>query len=179
MTEKRKYLTFVRNNVELSKKYNMQYTTKVSSPNGMYEFNFLTHKSMSENNQRIEPDFYIEWNKSLHSGEHSEIQIVSDYLLDNELYKRGEVRPSLLHIHCSKKYPDEHYLCWTGKLEDEGSILKLLRYWSLGTVFTLLLKKDFLRVFSENGIFIEDHNRFYTFLKSVYGIEDCSQKRGF
>ena len=136
----------------------------------IFDLGFIVHESNSLENQRIESEFYVKWNDGIHTGIHHEIEILSPQLLDSKLYQRGMVSPSKLHIHRSKKFTDQYYVCWTGHLPNINVMLKIVNFWSVGSVYSLMHEKDFATMMNEQNLDPNDHPKFFQFMESKYNI---------
>lgn len=148
----------------------------VKSSKDLYVLPFLIRKSEKISDQRIEEGFYVKWSK-LFDGVHYEMQVLSKYLLFSAMYKLGKQNPSKLHIHPSEKVPGEHYVCWTGHVQTEEEAMELLKFWSVGTVYTMEHNEDFVRIFENEGVESSDYIKFFDVLSKKYGIEFAEYKQ--
>lgn len=149
---------------------NTELRINILAKNHLFDFEFTAHTSHLIDDQRIEEEFYRAHYGSLHNGNHIEMEITSLSLLDSHLYQRGKTNPSPLHIHNSLKHINEHYVCWTGKIETIAILWPILKFWSIGTAYTLIYQKDFLKIFDEEKIDPNDFTRFTQFMKEKHNI---------
>lgn len=147
---------------------NQKVTVEINSVVRKFDFEFTIHKSKSVENQRIEEGFYLKHNKSLHKGSHIEIEITSPLLIEHALYQKGLIKRSKLHIHKSKKHPNEHYVCWTGNISNTKEMWRILKFWCLGTAYSIIYKTDFVKMLEEEKIDHDDHTKFYQVMESKY-----------
>ena len=117
----------------------------------------MVHRSDSPEEQRIDPEFYIEFASHVHEGSHHEMQLVKSPAF-------GRVHPEIpIHVH---KHPhkDEHYVCYTPQVKTLDHAREIFRMWCVGTIYSIEEAKDFAPMVGQHP------DDFLQFMTSQYGI---------
>jgi hypothetical protein len=119
----------------------------LSPDNTEYVFSFIIHESEKVEDQQIESEFYKKFSleHKTPEGKHYEIEITSPSFREHPLIR-------VLHIHPSEKNQKD-FICWTKEVPDVAEVMKVIRLWSAGTVYSLTVRNTwFAGLFGEHGL---------------------------
>lgn len=103
----------------------------VHGPNASVWFDIIAHRSESESERLIEPNFYTANSPTVAPhGVHHELEIATPPVWEH---------PNSTFIHYHKVLgTDRRFICWSGSLPTLGDASKVIAVWCVGTVFTML-----------------------------------------
>ncbi len=140
----------------------MKANLTIESDNNEYQFDFIVHKSESQNDQMIESEFYKTWSPDHKMPEltHFEMELVSPNLEQHKYVKS-------IHIHTSLKN-GKKFICWTLPVTDKHTFMSIILLWSLGTAYTMETGIDFQTLYEKHKIEMLDFKSMISVLKFVY-----------
>lgn len=130
----------------------------VRSKTKTYSFLVQVHRAERSAEQVIEPEFYQRTIDQVHDGVHHELQLIASPVW-------GSDQPdSPIHVHKNPQ-TGKSFVCYTLNLSTIEAADKILKFWCVGTVYSIENDQDFSSVADQHS------DDFFQFMSSEFGIE--------
>lgn len=130
----------------------------VRSKTKTYSFLVQVHRAERADEQVIEAEFYQQTIEQIHEGVHHELQLLASPVW-------GSAQPdSPVHVHKNPQ-TGKSFVCYTHNIPTIEAAEKILKFWCVGTVYSIENDRDFSPVAGQHP------DDFFQFMSSEFGIE--------